>query len=150
MISALLHRLSSAATARPAAPRQQVCPPQPLRGGRRFARELREWLASGWSSRPHLPGRGAAAEATSPLAVARRDFIDAIDDIHGPQADRLTDRICTAVSLRDLWHLRIDVFALVAREFDQHEADTRLAQLSRHFPTRSPRSGFGALDGHGR
>jgi hypothetical protein len=152
MISVLLHRLSPKAPAHaPAAlTRIEVCPPQRPGAWQRFARELRGWLPSGW------PRTGVAAggrhwfvdtrSATTPLGLARRDFIDAIDDIDGTRAERLTDRICAAASLADLWHLRTDVFVQVAQQFDQHEAESRLATLNRHFPTRSPRSGFGALD----
>ena len=55
-------------------------------------------------------------------------------------------RIGRAQSLRELWHLRIDVFTFVSLHLDQAEADDRLAWINRHFPTRSPRSGFGELN----
>ncbi len=35
-----------------------------------------------------------------------------------------------------------DVDRLVAVEHSQAEAEARVASLNRHFPTRSPRSGF--------
>ena len=62
-------------------------------------------------------------------------------------ADDAIAQIYAAASMHDLWHLRLDVFNLVSCHHDQTEADHRLSQLNRHFPTRSPRSGFGALNG---
>ena len=43
-----------------------------------------------------------------------------------------------------------EVFKLVALHFSQAEAQCRLDRLNRHFPTRSPRSGFAPLDPHPR
>jgi hypothetical protein len=81
----------------------------------------------------------------APLYSVRGEFVDAMRDITSDEADALTLRIRLARSLRELWHLRPDVFGLIARHHSQHEAQTRLDHLNRHFPTRSPRSGFGAL-----
>ena len=47
-----------------------------------------------------------------------------------------------AHSLRDLWHLRAELYHVLALNHDQREAEQRLTQLNRHFPTRAPRSGF--------
>jgi hypothetical protein len=149
MISALLHRLSPRAQPAPSATRIQVCPPRAPGAWQRIARDMRDWLASGWSTpaaRTGRPGWFADTASPSPLALARRDFVDALEGVRSPAADGLTRQICAATGLRELWHLRPEVFALVAHAFDQLEADHRLAQLNRHFPTRSPRSGFGAFD----
>lgn len=113
----------------------------------RFRRDLRDWLA------PVLPpsttGLPAFERATA-LDRAREDFIVAIDDLAGGRIARLEHAIDHAVSLRDLWYLRTEVYSVVAGEFGQHEADQRLALLNRHFPTRSPKSGFGAFDATAR
>jgi hypothetical protein len=79
------------------------------------------------------------------LESARRDFVDALEGVAPSDAWQLLDAIADATSMHELWHLRVEVFRRVATAFDQHEADERLAQLNRHFPTRSPRSGFGSL-----
>ena len=50
------------------------------------------------------------------------------------------ERIHQARSLRDLWHLRADVFRLIAIHHNQQEAEARLLALNRHFPTRTPRT----------
>ena len=41
-----------------------------------------------------------------------------------------------------LWHLRAELYHVVAVYHSQHEAERRLAELNGHFPTRAPRSGF--------
>jgi hypothetical protein len=51
----------------------------------------------------------------------------------------------SARSLRELWHLRSEVYRLVALQTSQSEAERRLADLNHHFPTRAPRSGFAPL-----
>lgn len=125
----------------------RVCPPKPrhpLRAG-----HWREWLTG-------IPDTRVTAQSGGPAALARADsrlanvcseFIDTLDDIPGHAADEAIAQIYAAVSMHDLWHLRLDVFNLVSCHHNQAEADHRLSQLNRHFPTRSPRSGFGALTG---
>ena len=99
--------------------------------------------STGRDSKPNLHLNAA----DSRLAKVRCEFIDTLDDIPGRVADDAIAQIYAAASMHDLWHLRLDVFNLVSRHHDQAEADHRLSQLNRHFPTRSPRSGFGALNG---
>ena len=91
------------------------------------------------------PAPHEAAPPLSRLPAVRRDFDDALVDVGGPEACRLRQRIALAQSLRELWHLRTDLFRVVAICHDQAEATRRLGHLNRHFPTRSPRSQFGAL-----
>ena len=123
----------------------RVCPPKPLHPLR--AGQWRAWLTG-------IPDTRIGAESparVSPrgnvqLTNVRSEFIDALDDIPGHAADDVIAQIYAARSMHDLWHLRLDVFNLVSCHHDQAEADQRLSQLNRHFPTRSPRSGFGALN----
>jgi hypothetical protein len=120
-----------------------VCPPEAQPALARLAAELRRWLASS----------GADAAARVPAAAARTlqalrdDFVDALHDVPGEAATRIVHRALATQAMRELWHLRVDVFALVAREHGEQVAEQRLARLNRHFPTRSPRSGFAGLDG---
>ena len=123
----------------------RVCPPKPrhpLRSG-----QWREWLTGIPDTHFRAESRAAPARADSRLAKVRCEFIDTLDDIPGRVADDAIAQIYAAASMHDLWHLRLDVFNLVSCHHDQAEADHRLSQLNRHFPTRSPRSGFGALNG---
>lgn len=141
MLSSLPDSRHPHPSSRPA--RLEICPPSRERPAQDWLARVRCWLASGW------PGASAPPdEAAGPpllLAQARQDFLDAVADISTPAADLLLDRIEFARSMRELWHLRADVFAQVSLVRNQREADERLAWLNRHFPTRSPRSGFGAL-----
>ncbi len=124
----------------------RVCPPKPrhpLRAG-----QWREWLTGIPDTR--LPGDSLAAASPNRretlLTNVRSEFIHALDDIPGHAADDAIAQIYAAASMHDLWHLRLDVFNHVSCHHDQAEAEHRLSQLNRHFPTRSPRSGFGALN----
>jgi hypothetical protein len=125
----------------------RVCPPKPrhpLRAG-----QWREWLTGIPDTR--FPAESTAAASTqrgdTRMISVRNEFIGALDDVSGHAADDAIAQIYAAASMHDLWHLRLDVFNLVSCQHDQAEADQRLSQLNRHFPTRSPRSGFGVLGG---
>ena len=54
-------------------------------------------------------------------------------------------RVQEARSLRELWHVRADLYRVIAVAHSQREAEERLLLLNRHFPTRAPRSQFGTL-----
>lgn len=90
-----------------------------------------------------LPWRRQPGPAA--LEEARGAFLDALRDIDAREACCLSMRIRYAHSMQALWHFRTDVFLLVSLHRSEREAHTRLASLNSHFPTRSPRSGFGAL-----
>lgn len=104
---------------------------------------VKGWLATGWPGTQ--PRADSGPDAALALAAARQDFLQAVADIDLPAAAALLDQIEFARSMRELWHLRAKVFALVSMQCNQREADRRLAALNRHFRTRAPRSGFGGL-----
>ena len=118
--------------------------PAATRAFARMRRDLKHWLAPVWA--PSGSSVAGLFERAPALDAARDDFIMAIDDLAGSRVARLEHAIEHAVSLRDLWYLRTELYSLVAGEFGQHEADQRLALLNRHFPTRSPKSGFAPFD----
>jgi len=84
-------------------------------------------------------------DAHPALDAAREDFVNALNDVDTRDACCLSMRISHAHSMQALWHLRSEVFLLISLCHNQVEAVTRLERLSQHFPTRSPRSAFGAL-----
>jgi hypothetical protein len=89
----------------------------------------------------------APQEASPPLnrlPGVQHEFRLAITDIDCEAADLLLHRISRARSLRELWHMRLDVYNLVATHSSEFEATQRVAQLNRHFPQRAPRM-VGAL-----
>ncbi len=115
------------------------CSPPSLRhapGGTAWQR-LMFWLMA--------PSPNNAAPPLNRLPGVKTEFLAALTDIAGEVADRLRWRIQEARSLRDLWHVRADVYSLVALHHSQAQAEQRLLMLSHHFPTRAPRSQFGAL-----
>jgi hypothetical protein len=119
-----LQRLRSAAPALTPRPlRVQVCPPevQPAR----------------------IEPQERASPAPGSLPQVRDEFVEMLCDV--PGSAELCVRLAHARSLRELWHLRADLFNRVALFHDQDEAETRLARLNRHFPARAPLSGFAAL-----
>jgi len=95
-------------------------------------RTLRREASSGWEP--------VASHAATPLAIVRIEFVDALEDIPTLTADQLDVRIRHARSLRELWHLRADIYGLVGLQHGQIEAERRLGRLNRHFPARVPRS----------
>lgn len=90
------------------------------------------------------PAPHEAAPPLNRLPAVRQEFLAAIADTRGAAACALRCRIEDARSLRELWHLRSDLFRVVGVAHSQHEAECRLARLARHFPIRTPRSTFGA------
>lgn len=136
-MSFLTTLLQRAGASGPASTRLQVCPPRP--------RTLRQPWPLRLLQRLHLPVP-ALVLMDKRTASARSDFYDALADITGADAQLLTRRLERTRSLRELWHLRAVLYNLVATQRDQAEAERRLLVLNRHFPTRSPRSGFAPLD----
>lgn len=139
----MLHRADPARISR----RVEVCPPALLRrvaSAPGWRASLRDWLDTGWARPIHqvVPQR----PANDPLGAVRAEFLQSLSDIRTQQVGMLAQRINIARSLHELWHLRPEVFKLVALRFSQHEAQTRLDRLNRHFPTRAPRSGFGSFE----
>jgi hypothetical protein len=95
-----------------------------------------------WLLAPDAPD---AAPPLNRLSGVRDDFVVALADVDTDEGRDLAHRVDKARSLRELWHLRSDVYQVVSLRHSQHEADQRLADLNRHFPTRAPRSGFAPL-----
>ena len=91
------------------------------------------------------PAPQDAAPPLNRLPAVRREFLAVLSDVASEGADRLRSCIQDAHSLRDLWHLRADVFGVIGLEHSQTEAQQRLLLLNRHFPSRAPRSQFASI-----
>jgi hypothetical protein len=90
----------------------------------------------------------AALDAAPPLSrlpAVRTEFMATLADIASADADRLRVCICEAFSLRELWHVRAELFGVIGLAHSQSEAEQRLLLLNRHFPARAARSQFSAL-----
>jgi len=73
----------------------------------------------------------------SRLAALRRAFVDALHDIDTPASVDLALRATHARSMRELWHLRPELYNLIARALSQVEAERRVALVNAHFPDSS-------------
>lgn len=82
----------------------------------------------------------AASGQAAPLVGLRKvkvEFCSALWDLQSLRANQVRDMIERARSLRELWHLRADVFKVIAVHRGQIEAQQRLDGLDSHFPVRS-------------
>jgi hypothetical protein len=118
----------------PSSLRHDVRPPSLRQAPDSFWLRLWFWLAA--------PAPMDAAPPVGRLPGIRDDFIAALADMGGDEAAGLRRRVQHSHSLRELWHLRAEVYRVVALHHSQAEAEHRVAELNRHFPTRAPRSGF--------
>ena len=112
----------------------EVCPPS-----------LRQAPASAWNRLWFwllAPGPMQSSPSLNRLPAVRCDFLEGLADIPTATASALSTRIQQARTLRELWHLRADLYSVVAVHHSQDEAGRRVACLNCHFPTRAPRSGF--------
>jgi hypothetical protein len=121
----------------PSSLRMQVCPPSLRHAPATAWQRLMFWLLA--------PAPFEVAPPLSRLPAVRTDFLATVADIDSAEADQLRHRIAGARSLRELWHLRSDVYRLVGLVHSQSEAERRVALLARHFPTRAPRSQLAPL-----
>lgn len=121
----------------PVSTRAPVSPPSLCHAPDSAWQRLMFWLLA--------PAPRDAAPPLGRLPAIRAEFLDCLADVHGADANALARRIDLSRSLRELWHLRAEVYRLVAIQHSQHQAESRLQRLNRHFPARTPRSAFAAL-----
>ena len=132
MSTALFHRLLHRKPAPPTTLRMNVCPPDicPARSSL-WSTTLR-WLVGN--------NTDVAPALRTPLERARAEFVAAMAGFADTPATDLLRRAQHARSLRELWHLRSELYTLIARRVSQHEADKRLARVNQYFPTRTQRT----------
>jgi hypothetical protein len=118
----------------PSAFRVEVCPPSLRHAPATLGQRLLFWLLA--------PAPQEAAPPINRLPGVKRDFLACLSDVPPGSADGLRSAIHSARSLRELWHLRAEVFNQVGRAHSEVEADRRLERLNTHFPTRAPRAGM--------
>jgi hypothetical protein len=109
--------------------RRDVCPPA-------LVPEVADTGVRRWLRRLGAPSAAAADPLERVLAV-RDEFARALDGIDSQHAQFLQHRIRHQRSLRELWHLRAEMFVLIAQAFTEHEAERRMAPLARHFAARA-------------
>jgi len=114
--------------------RAEVCPPSLREAPLSIWQRLWHWLTT-----PEPLRMTAKVDRLSPV---RKDFLDSLGDVGGTSSSSLSYRIKQTQSLRELWHLRTELYSLLALSHSQQEAERRVSGLNRHFPTRAPRSGL--------
>ena len=152
LVQRLLHTLTPHPLPLESAGRAEVPPPLARHRAPPWRRRFAAWLTSGfpvdgsvstafgvWSPPP-------PRQATA-LSEARAAFREALEDLATPGIGLTLEHIRCARSLHELWHLRAEVFNLIACLRSQREADLRLAVVDRHFSTRTRRQARSARDG---
>lgn len=120
-----------------------VCPPDVCPQRDSLWSAARRWLVGG--------NVEAVPALRTPLERARSEFVAAMTGLTEFDPQDLLKRALHARSLRELWHLRSELYTLIARRMGQPEADARLARVNQHFPTRTQRAGLSlpeAADGN--
>jgi hypothetical protein len=113
--------------------RMNVCPPDVCPARDSSWSGLLRWLVGGDVE--------AVPSLRTPLEKARTEFVAAMAGLNEFDHDDLLMRAQHARSLRELWHLRSELYTLIARRVSQHAADERLGRVNQHFPTRAQRTG---------
>jgi hypothetical protein len=130
-----IHRLRLRRATPPSTIRIDVCPPDVCPPRDSLWVSLLRWLVGNDAE--------VAPVLRTPLDRARAEFVAALEGLvqaAGAETTDLMSRVRHARSLRELWHLRSELYTLIARRTSQPEADTRLARVNQHFPKRAQRS----------
>ena len=133
-----IHHMSTALFARilrkPVAPttlRMNVCPPDLCAPRGSLWNATLRWLVGN--------DLEAVPALRTPLERARHEFVEAMVGLLDADTEDLLRRAQHARSLRELWHLRSELYTMIARRVSQVEAEARLARVNQHFPTRAQR-----------
>ena len=118
----------------PTSVRSEVQPPSLRQAPQSFWRRL--WF------RLSAPASGDVAPPIGQLPGIRASFLASLSDLQGDAVTQVRQKIAGAHTLRELWHLRSAVYRVVGLHHDQATAEQRLADLNRHFQTRTTRDGF--------
>lgn len=116
----------------PSAFHLEVRPPSLRHAPGSLGQRLLFWLLA--------PAPQEAAPPLNRLPGVKRDFLACLEDVALPAAQCVRATIDDARSLRALWHLRTDLYGVVAQAHSEHTALQRLDRLNRHFPRRAPRT----------
>lgn len=95
------------------------------------------WLKGFWSWLWELDEAQPQPAQMGGLLMVKTEFCSALWDLQSMRANQVRDMIDRARSLRELWHLRADVFRVISVHRGQVEAQQRLDGLDSHFPVRS-------------
>lgn len=122
--------------------RLEICPPALFSRNRpHWQRVLRAWWRK-LTNRSDMQLPRPAGQIQS----VREAFFVSLADLSPEYTFELRDRIERARSLRELWHLRADVFNILSQHRGQTFAYARLNSINANFPSRVPQSGHCTRD----
>lgn len=104
-----------------------------------FARsqpQWRRWVTTAWHWLWDEQDLEDHPRVLQGLQQVKTEFMAVVWDLQSYTATRSRESISQARSLRELWHLRADVFRVIAVHRGQAEAYRRMESLNRHFPVR--------------
>lgn len=113
--------------------RTEVCPPtlfaesQPL---------WQRWVSTAWQWLWEADALENHPQVLRGLHQVKSEFVQALWDLQSFQAAHVREQIEQAKCLRDLWHLRPELFQLIATHRGEVRAHERMGTLNRHFPVR--------------
>lgn len=96
----------------------------------------RRWVATAWHWLWDDQDLEDHPRVLQGLNQVKTEFLSVVWDLQSYTATRARESISQARSLRELWHLRADVFRVIAVHRGQAEAYRRMESLNRHFPVR--------------
>ncbi len=114
-------------------PRTEVRPPS------LFARSQPMWrrvMVSAWNWLWDDENLEDHPRVLQSLNQVKTEFLATVWDLQSYSAAQVRENVTHARSLRELWHLRADVFRVIAVHRGQAEANRRLDALNRHFPVK--------------
>ncbi|MDE2078208.1 MAG: hypothetical protein KGI91_14245 [Burkholderiales bacterium] len=97
----------------------------------------KRWVMGMWQWLWDLDEVADVAQPLQGVDAVKNEFNTALWDLQSVRANQVRDLIAQARSLRELWHLRADVFRVVALHRGQSEAELRMESLDAHFPVKS-------------
>lgn len=123
--------------------RTEICPPALFSRSRPYwQRLLRAW----WRKLTNQAEPSLQQRPKGQIQSVREAFFVGLADLSPEYTYELRCRIEKARSLRELWHLRADVFNVLAQHRGQSFAHARLSSINTNFPSRVPQSGHCTRD----
>jgi len=102
------------------------------------------WIKGAWNWLWDNAEKPRPQPSANNLRAIKTEFVASLWDLQSLRANQVRDQIETSRSLRELWHLRADVFKVISTHRGQIEAQLRLDALDSHFPVKaSPKADEG-------
>ena len=97
----------------------------------------KSWVSGFWCWLWDMDEQTQPTTPATGLRKIKSEFNSAMWDLQSLRANHVRAMIEQARSLRELWHVRADVFRVISVHRGQAEAQLRLDSLDGHFPVRS-------------